>query len=108
MFHKGGTPMKRLPTSFVVVMALALWLGSAAAVSAKEYTVDGTITKIDTNAKTFDLQCSDPAEKWPNLHVAEAELKSLAEWKDKKTVLTVIIDRQGDRYTAISIKPQNE
>jgi len=101
--------MNRLQTSFVVVMVLALWLGSTAAVSAKDYEKEGMITKVDRDAKTFDLQCSDPEKGWPGISYKDLEDKdanlfeSLMKWKEKKTVLTVKFIRKGDRHTAISI-----
>jgi hypothetical protein len=86
--------MKQLPASFVVVMAFALWLVSAAAVSAAEYTKDGRITNVDPKTMTFTLECSDPTQKWPNLSVANPELFKSLNTKDK---YTVIFDHMGDR-----------
>jgi hypothetical protein len=101
--------MKRLPLSFVVVVALASCLILATTVSAEEYEVKGTIKAINKSEKsgevTFDLDCTS-GKPWPGISVRDEKLiKSLPEWKTRGTVLTVTIDRKGKRDTAIAIRP---
>jgi hypothetical protein len=98
--------MLRLSASAVLI-ALALWLGWAGTASAEEYTKYGTIKNVNLRAMTFDLDCTDPTEKWKDIHFDKKHLENVQKWEKTRTKVQVEFTRKGDRSRALNITLPN-